>query len=189
MLYIQICSSPILSFWQSSEKQRTKVQKEVFPMATSATDLAKVELDLEDEKGQPITTSTEIVIKEEVPSTSHIYCAEGKAGDVTHFSFEFQPGIYAVQVQAEGYQVYNQLISLSHDQEETTYEFVLSLEDPNGEKGEGDAKLLAGRFTWFAEQRTYPGKEFPSDGREKAFKQKQHMDDPDVTNAKLNIEH
>ncbi len=158
-------------------------------MATAGTDLVKVSLDLVDEKGQPITTRTEIVITEEVPPSPHVYCAEGKAGEVTHFSFELQPGIYSVQVQAEGYQVYNQLISLSHDQEETTYEFVLSLEDPSGEKGEGDAKLLAGRFTWFAEQRTYPGKEFPSDGREKAIKQKRHMDDPDVTNAKLKIEH
>jgi hypothetical protein len=158
-------------------------------MATARTDLVKVALDLKDQKGQSITTRTEIVITEEVSPSPHVSCAEGKAGEVTHFSFELQPGIYAALVQAEGYQVYNQMISLSPDQEEATYEFMLSLEDPSGEKGEGDAKLLAGRFAWFAEQRTYPGKEFPSDGREKALKQKQHMDDPDVTNAKLKIEH
>ena len=36
-------------------------------MATAGTDLVKVSLDLVDEKGQPITTRTEIVITEEVP--------------------------------------------------------------------------------------------------------------------------
>lgn len=157
-------------------------------MPTSERDPVKIVLTLKDERGQPITTRTKVVVKEEVPPGPHAYCANSEAGEVTRFVFELQPRTYSARVQAEGFQIYNQLISVSDDQE-AVFDFVLSLADPSGEdgKGEGDAELVRGRFTWFAQQRTYPGKEFPSDGREKALKQKEHMDDPDVTNAKLAI--
>jgi photosystem II stability/assembly factor-like uncharacterized protein len=149
-------------------------------MTSAETGLVKLLFTLKDERGQSITAPTRIVVQEaSLDSHLHTYCAESKRGEVTHFALELLPGTYSVEVEAEGFQVYNQLISASNDQE-NVFSFVLSLAGSGGDEEEGDTVLLEGRFAWFVQQRTYPGQEFPSDAREKALEQKRHMDGPGV---------
>ena len=165
-------------------------------------------LTLKDERGEPITARTKVVIKEKEAAGSSEYSANGKAGEVTRFVFELAPGSYFAEVRAEGFKLYNKWISIANAGD-SSYEFMLKLKEEGlrieQEKEKGDeGHLLDGRFTWFALQRLsseqrrgmerlsgskkrassrereYLIEVFPSDARQKALAQKKRMSSHDV---------
>src|SRR5262249_43962035 len=147
---------------------------------TPESNLVKLVFVLKDQQAQPITAKTRIVV-EEVSATSnpHCFCAEGEEGEVTDFTIELRPGTYSVEVKAEGFRDYSQLISVS-DEREARFVFILSFGDSNENVEEKEGTRLQGRSAWFVEQRTFPGQVFPVYGRAKALEQKKHMNDPEV---------
>lgn len=149
-------------------------------------------LTFKDELGQPITVRTRIVVREEGSSDGRMYRAEGRAGEITRFLFELPPRLYLVHVQADGFEVYRQRISLLPYENsgmrrvlsergsareyilEAPYEFILTVKG----ESEDDIDVMRKRFDWFAQQRTYPLMHFPIDAREKALIIKRQMPGP-----------
>jgi len=72
---------------------------------------------------------------------SREYGANGKAGEVTRFTFELAPGSYFAEVRSEGFKLYNKWVSVAGGLE-SVYEFMLTLKDEGlgveREKEKGD---------------------------------------------------
>lgn len=168
-------------------------------------------LTLKDEKGQPITARSRVLIREKETAATTKQRAEGKAGEVTRFTFELSPGNYFVEARAEGFKLYDQWVTVTAGRD-SVYEFILYLKEEGQQfdavKGEGDeGHLIDGRFNWFALQRLsaeqrqslerrvsskerdslrlreYLTEIFPADARQKALEQKKLMHGHEVAHA------
>lgn len=154
---------------KKSKKGASKAssKKKTGSRAATKRESGRLVLTLRDGRGEPITARARISIREEAAAGPTASRAEGKAGEVSRFTFDLPAGDYFVEVSAEGFKLYNQWVTV-HPDEDSVYEFTLTLKEADEQeqdkkkmkaqsalekRGGDEGHLLDGRFKWFAQQR------------------------------------